>query len=115
MMIGPNSSGRVAAAIRICQPAWQLPITTGLPSASGCSSATRSRNAGLGAQHVLDRLAGHRVGQEADEVAGVAGPQRHADLAVGLEAADAGPVAGARVDDHEGPLPRVDRDARGRA
>ena len=70
--------------------------------------------AGLGAHHVLDRLAGHRVRQEADEVAGVAGPQRHADLAVGLEAADPGPVPGARVDDHEGPLPHVDRDARGR-
>ena len=37
MIIGPNSSGRVAAAIIIAQPAWQLPITTGLPSASGWS------------------------------------------------------------------------------
>ena len=42
MMIGPNSSGRIAAAIITCQPAWQLPITTGLPSLSLCISPTRS-------------------------------------------------------------------------
>ena len=35
MMIGPNSSGRIAASIITAQPAWQLPITHGLPSASG--------------------------------------------------------------------------------
>ena len=34
-MIGPGRSGRIAAIIMICQPAWQLPISTGLPSASG--------------------------------------------------------------------------------
>ena len=44
----------------------------------------------------------------------MAGPQRHADLAVGLEAADAGPVPGPRVDHHERPLLRVDLDAFGR-
>ena len=44
----------------------------------------------------------------------MAGLHRHADLAVGLEAADAGAVAGARVDDDEGPLQRVDVDAFGR-
>ena len=42
-MIGPNSSGRMAARIITAQPAWQLPITQGLPSASGCSAMTRSR------------------------------------------------------------------------
>ena len=35
MMMGPNSSGRSAASIMTAQPAWQLPITQGLPSASG--------------------------------------------------------------------------------
>ena len=114
MMIGPNSSGRVAATIIIAQPPWQLPITTGLPSASGCSSITRSRNAASAAHDVLDRLAGHRLGQEADEVAGVAGAHGDADLAVGLEAADARPVAGARVDDDERPLALIDGDAGGR-
>ena len=44
MMSGPNSSGRVAATIITAQPAWQLPITQGLPSAWGCSSMTFSRN-----------------------------------------------------------------------
>src|SRR5262249_60944230 len=32
-MIGPNNSGRMAASITTAQPAWQLPITHGLPSA----------------------------------------------------------------------------------
>ena len=68
----------------------------------------------LRAGDVLDGLAGHGIGQEADEVAGVAGLHRHADLAVGLEAADAGTVAGAGVDHDEGPLQRVDVDAFGR-
>ena len=104
MMIGPNSSGRVAATIIIAQPAWQLPITTGLPSASGCSCDHPLEERGLGLHDVLDRLPRHRLGQEADEVAGMAGAHGDADLAVGLEAADARPVAGARVDDDERPL-----------
>ena len=58
---------------------------------------------GLGARDVLDGLAGHGLGQKADEIAGMAGPHRHADLAVGLEAADARAVPGARIDDDEGP------------
>ena len=45
MMIGPNSSGRIAATIITAQPAWQLPMTQGLPSASGCSAMTFSRKA----------------------------------------------------------------------
>ena len=65
----------------------------------------------LGLHHVLDRLPGHRLRQEADEIAGMAGRHRHADLAVGLEAADPRAVAGARIDDHERPLALVDRDA----
>ena len=32
---GPHSSGRVAASIITAQPAWQLPMRQGLPSASG--------------------------------------------------------------------------------
>ena len=66
---------------------------------------------GLGPHHVLDGLAGDRIGQEAHEVAGVPGAHGHADLAVGLESADPGPVPGAGVDDHERPLLRIDRDA----
>ena len=47
MMIGPNNSGRSAATIMTAQPAWQLPITQGLPSAWGCSAMTFSRNTPL--------------------------------------------------------------------
>ena len=61
---------------------------------------------GLGRHDVLDRLARHRLGQEADEVAGMPGAHGDADLAVGLEAADPRAVAGARVDDDERPLLR---------
>ena len=43
MMMGPNSSGRIAASIMIAHPAWQLPTTQGLPSASGCKAMTFSR------------------------------------------------------------------------
>ncbi len=51
---------------------------------------------------------------EDDEIDGMAVVQRDADLAVGLEAADAGAVAGARIDDHVGPLPGLHLDAVGR-
>ena len=65
----------------------------------------------LGDHHVLDRLPRQRPGQEADEVAGMARPHRHAQLAVRLESADAGRVAGTRVEDDEGTLERIDLDA----
>ena len=57
----------------------------------------------LGAGDVLDGLSGHRLGHKADEVAGMAGLHGHADLAIGLEAANAGAMPGTRVEDHEGP------------
>ena len=41
-MIRPASSGRIAAVIMICQPAWQLAMMIGLPSASGWRFATSS-------------------------------------------------------------------------
>ena len=96
------------------QPAWQLPITQGLPSASGCKRDDLFEEHRLGAGDVLDRLAGHGVRQEADEIAGMPGLERDADLAVGLEAADAGAVPGARIDDDERPQRLVDLDARRR-
>ena len=61
----------------------------------------------LGGPHGLDRLAGDRLREEHHEVARVGVLERDADLAVHLEAADAGAVAGARVDDDERPLLRV--------
>ncbi|MCY1523149.1 hypothetical protein D9M68_580370 [compost metagenome] len=61
----------------------------------------------LGARDRFDGLPRARLLVEGDEVARVPGAQRDADLAVGLEAADARAVAGARVDHHEGALGRV--------
>ena len=49
--------------------------------------------------HVEQRLAGLGIAEEDDEVDRVALAQRHADLRVVLEAADAGAVAGTRIDD----------------
>src|SRR5262249_25417012 len=68
----------------------------------------------LGARDILDGLAGHGIRQEADEIAGMPGLECHADFAVGLEAADAGAVAGARVDDDERPARRVGLEPRRR-
>ena len=68
----------------------------------------------LRATDIFDRLSRHRLWQEADEVAGVTGRHRDADLAVLLHAADAGTVAGARIDDDDGCLGGIDLGAGGR-
>ena len=53
MMIGPNSSGRIAASIITAQPAWQLPITHGLPSACGMKSDNFLKEYRLGARDIF--------------------------------------------------------------
>jgi len=63
----------------------------------------------LGRAYRFDRLPRQRLREEHDEVARVAELERDADLAVHLEAADAGAVAGARIDDHERAHRRVGR------
>jgi hypothetical protein len=63
---------------------------------------------------VADGLPGHGVRQEPNEVTRVPGFQRDADFAVGLEAANARTVTGARIDNNKGPLRRVDLDTRRR-
>ena len=68
----------------------------------------------LGQADILDRLARHRLRQEADEIAGMTRRQRDADLAVVLHAADARSVPGARVEHDERALARIDRYARRR-
>ena len=68
----------------------------------------------LGAADILDRLPGDWLRQEADEVDRVAGAERHADFALGLHAPDPRTVAGARVDDHNRRLRRIDRRVRRR-
>jgi hypothetical protein len=69
---------------------------------------------GLGLRDALDGLARHWIRQESDEIAGVARLHGDADLAVRLEAADARPVAGTRVDHDKRPALHVDLDALGR-
>src|SRR5262245_58596576 len=68
----------------------------------------------FGAYNVFQSLSRHRIGKKADEIAGMAGLEGDADLAVGLEAADPWPMAGARVDNDEGTSHRIDRDGLGR-
>ena len=84
-------------------------MTQGLPSAPRVQRDDLLEEHRLGVHDVLDGLARHRLGREADEVGGMAGTHRHAELAVGLEAADARPVPGARIDHHERALQRIDR------
>ena len=62
----------------------------------------------LGIADVEKRLPRLGIAEEDHEVDGVPLAQRDADLRIVLEAADAGAVAGARIDDHVGPALRVD-------
>src|SRR3954454_15016722 len=62
----------------------------------------------FGGGHIAQRLAGNRFGQEAYEIAGMARLQGVADLAVRLEAADAGTMARPWIDDDEGALCGID-------
>ena len=64
----------------------------------------------LGASDILKRLTWHGLGQEAYEVAGMTGLEGDADLAVCLEAADAGAVPSAWVDHNKGAPSRIYRD-----
>ena len=95
----------------ICQPAWQLAMTIGLPSASGCRAATSSMKIASARQTSSIVCPGIGFGEKADEITRMAGGERDADLAVRLHAADARTVAGARVDDDDRRLGGIDRDA----
>ena len=83
------------------QPAWQLPMTAGLPSALGCSAITRSRNVASARAMSSIVCPGTGSGKKADEVAGVPCLEGDADLALWFEAANAGPMSGARIDNDE--------------
>ena len=56
---------------------------------------------------ILDGLAFHGGRQESHEIAGMAGLQRHADLAFLLHAADARTMAGTWIDNDEGDFGRI--------
>src|SRR5713226_9733064 len=66
---------------------------------------------GVRTRHILDALTVHRLRCEADEIDRVSEPERIADLADRLEAADTWSLARARVDDDHRPLALVDLDA----
>ena len=85
-------------------------MTAGLPSAPGVKRDDVLKKRRLGHHDVLDSLAWDRLGKEADEVAGMACLEGHADFALRLEPADARSVAGARIDDDERPLLVIDAD-----
>ena len=62
----------------------------------------------FGPCNVPDRLAGHWVGQEANEIAGMAGLHCNADFAVGFKAADSGSVPRAGIDHDEWTALQID-------
>ena len=64
-----------------------------------------AQKTGFGAHHVGQRLARFGVLTENHKIHRVPAAQRHADLAVGLEAANARAVARTRVNDHVRALP----------
>ena len=68
----------------------------------------------FGARNVLDRLARHRIGKKADEIAGMAGFEGDADLAVRLEAANPGPCPARGSTTTNGRSTGIDRHALGR-
>ncbi len=110
-MIGPNSSGRSGREHHHRPAGLAIADHARLAVGLGVQRDHLFEEDRLGARDVLDGLARHRFGQEADEIAGMAGLERDADLAVGLEAADARAMAGARIDDDERPAGRIDFDA----
>ena len=65
---------------------------------------------GFGARDTLDCLSGHRLRQEADEIAGMARLHRDADFAVRLEPADSRTMPGARIDHDERPPVEINFD-----
>ena len=102
MIRGPNSSGRSDARIMTAHPAWQLPMTQGLPSALGCRLMTFSMNC-ASARAMRSMVCPGRFGEKADEIAGVPRSHRNAYLAVSLESTDSRAVTSTGIDYDERP------------
>ena len=64
-----------------------------------------------GARDVFDPLSLQRRGCKAREIDRMPGPERVADLAEVLKAANTGPLPGTRIDDEDGALSVVDLNA----
>jgi hypothetical protein len=73
------------------------------PRARRMAGVDFTQKSSLRRAHIGQRLAGHGLRIEDDEIHRVAVAQRDADLGFALEAADAAAVAGARIDDHPRP------------
>ena len=86
-------------------------MTQGFPSACGMKRNDLFKEHRFGAGDIFDGLARHRIGHEADEIAGMARLHGNADFAVSLEAADARAMPGTRIHHHEWPAHRIDLDA----
>ena len=113
-MMGPNNSGRMRRQHHHGPAGLTVADHAGLAVGVRMQCDDLFEKSRLGARDVLDGLARHRLGQKADEIAGMAGLEGDADLAVGLEAADARTVPGARIDDDERSPCWIDLDAFGR-
>ena len=107
-MMGPNSSGRSGCQQHDCPSGLAVADDGRLTLSLGMQRDDALEECRFGVRDVLDCLPRHRLREEADEIAGMPCPEGNADLAVRLEAADAGAMAGARVDNHERTLARVD-------
>jgi hypothetical protein len=77
---GPKSSGRTAASMEIAQPAWQLPMTTGLGLGVACDHLFQETR--FGVHHVGQGLAFFGLRAEGHEVHRVPGTQRHAHFGI---------------------------------
>ncbi|MCY1218642.1 hypothetical protein D9M72_305910 [compost metagenome] len=105
----PGALGRDRGQDHQCPAGLAVADDEGLAGCVRVPLADDLEEVGLGARHRFNRLPRAGLLEEGDEIARMPGAQRDADLAVGLEATDAGAVARARVNHHEGALGRVGR------
>ena len=111
-MIGPNSSG-LRRGNHHYGPACLAVADNGrLAFGFGMQGDHPLEKHRLGSCDVFNRLARHGFGQEADEVARVAGLERDADFTVGLEPANSRTMSGAWIEHDKRPLDRIDLDTR---
>ena len=107
-MIGPNSSGRMRreqhdrpSRLAIADDCW-LAVGFGMERDHALEESC------LGVDNVFNRLAGYRIREETDEIAGMPRFEGDADFALRLEAADARAVPRTRIDNDEWSLVLVD-------
>ena len=107
-MIGPKQLGPLGGDHHHRPACLAIADDRGLAVGFGVERDDALEKRGLCCHDVLNGLTRDRLGQKADEVAGMARLEGDADLALRLEAANAGTVAGAWIDDDEGPLLLID-------